>query len=184
MTSFTGFRRREARAINSGNLAWSETGPTDVSYVAARGMSGENLGALLEALKWGGQHRVYGRAVFLLGKRFHERTGRNVLKRLVHAAVHEWLDENCRKCGGRGTITKERGVVVECSKCNGTGLHQHTDYQRAHMASLAAASWKKHERDYLLVLECIRGAVSSHRVGAMRAFGAFEKNLEKDVVYP
>lgn len=181
MASFTGFRRREARAVNSGNLAWSDTGPTDVNYVAARGMSGEKLGAVLEALKWGNQHRSYGRAVYLLGERFHERTGRNVLIRLVHAAIHEWLDENCRKCGGRGSITKERGVVVECSKCNGTGMHQHTDYQRAHMASLSAASWKKHERDYLIVLGCLRGAVSSHRVGAVRAFGAIEETTAETV---
>lgn len=181
MASFSGFRRREARAINSGNLAWSETGPTDVDYVAARGMSGEKLGAILEALKWGNQHKAYGHAVHLLGKRFHERTGRNVLIRLVHAAIHEWMDENCRKCGGRGTITKERGVVVECSKCNGTGVHQHTDYERSHMASLSVAAWKRYEKDYLLVLECLRGAVSVHRVGAMRAFGALDEKKSATV---
>lgn len=170
MTTFAKFRRREARAVNSGNLRWSDTSPADIDYVAARGMSGEKLGALLEALKWGQQKRSYGPAVHQLGKRFHEVTGRNVLKRLVHGALHEWLNDNCRKCGGRGFIAK-KSLDEDCKKCNGTGLHQHSDYERAHMASIAVDAWEKHEADYELVLKCLRGAVASHRGGSMRAFG-------------
>lgn len=175
MVSFSGFRRREARAINSGNLRWSDTGPTDADYIAARGLSGEKLGALLERLKWAHDHTVYGRCVYLLGERFYERRGRNVLKTLCHAAVKEWLHDNCRKCGGRSSVEDDRGIVRECSKCNGTGLHQHTDYERAHMSRLAAGAWKQHEKDYETILECLRGAVSSHRVGAMKAFGVIEE---------
>lgn len=174
MTSFSGFRRREARAINSGNLRWNDNGPTDADYIAARGMSGEKIGALLERLKWAHDHTVYGRCVHLLGERFYERRKRNVLKALCHTAIREWLADNCRKCGGRGIVTDKRGVIAECTKCNGTGLHAYQDYERAHMANLAAGSWKKYERDYEIVLECLRGAVSSHRVGAMKAFGALE----------
>ncbi|HEX7911768.1 MAG TPA: hypothetical protein VF534_27255 [Paraburkholderia sp.] len=137
-------------------------------------MSGEKIGALLERLKWAHDHTVYGRCVHLLGERFYERRKRNVLKALCHTAIREWLADNCRKCGGRGIVTDKRGVIAECTKCNGTGLHAYQDYERAHMANLAAGSWKKYERDYEIVLECLRGAVSSHRVGAMKAFGALE----------
>jgi hypothetical protein len=178
MVSFSGFRRREARAINSGNLKWSDTGPTDANYVAARGMSGEKLGALLERLKWANDHRAYARCVFLLGERFYERKGRNVIKALCHTAIREWLDENCRKCHGRGIEFDKFGNMNSCPKCNGTGVHQYADYERAHMANLAAGSWKKYERDYQTVLEFLRGSVSSHRVGAMKAFGALEETAE------
>jgi hypothetical protein len=175
MASFSGFRRREARAVNSGNLRWSDTGPTDADYVAARGMSGERLGALLERLKWAHDHTVYGRCVALLGERFYERTGRVVPKSLCHTAIREWLNDGCRKCGGRAIVSDKRGIIAECPSCRGTGLHAYGDHERAHMANLAAGSWAKYERDYEFVLECLRGAVSSHRAGAMRAFGEREE---------
>lgn len=175
MTSFAGFRRREARAVNSGNLRWRDTGPTDVDYIAARGMSGDPLGALLESLKWGNRHQDYAAAVRLLGKRFYERKGRDVLKCLAHTAVREYLDEACRKCGGRAALTDARGILATCPKCNGTGVHQYAEYERAHLSNLAAGSWKKHQKDYEVVLGCLRGAVASHRVGAMMAFGEREE---------
>jgi ribosomal protein L37AE/L43A len=178
MASFSGFRRREARAVNSGNLRWLDTGPTDADYVAARGMSGNKLGALLERLKWTQDYTAYAQSVALLGDRFKDRTGRNALKPLCHTAVREWLDGNCKKCGGRGVVEREANVYRECKKCGGTGVRQYQDYERAHMASLAAGSWVKHARDYEIVLECLRGAVSSHRVGAMKAFGAMEEVAE------
>lgn len=176
MASFSGFRRREARAVNSGNLRWSDNGPTDADYIAARGLSGEKLGALLERLKWAHDHRAYARCVYLLGERFYERKKRNVTKALCHTAIREWLDENCKKCGGRGLETDRFHNMTTCTKCNGTGQHTYEGHERAHMANLAAGSWPKYERDYETVLELLRGAVSSHRVGAMRAFGEIEES--------
>lgn len=183
MANFMKFRRREARAINSGNLIWSDIAPTDADYVAARGMSREPLGALLDRLKWANDHRAYGRCVSLLGERFAERTGRDPDKRLCHTAIREWLDANCKKCEGRGIIadagqTHSKKVYRECKKCSGTGMHQHTDFERAHMANLTAGSWKKYERDYEKIMGFLLGAVSAHRVGAMRAFGVFEESAE------
>lgn len=175
MASFSGFRRREARAVNSGNLRWSDTGPTDADYIAARGLSGEKLGALLERLKWANDHRAYARCVYLLGERFYERKKRNVTKALCHTAIREWLDENCKKCGGRGIETDKFHNMNTCAKCKGTGQHAYEGHERAHMANLAAGSWQKYERDYETVLECLRGAVSSHRVGAMKVFGVMEE---------
>jgi hypothetical protein len=55
-----GSRRREARAINSRNLQWSETDFADVDYVAARAMSGSPLGSSLERLKVGMDRSAYG----------------------------------------------------------------------------------------------------------------------------
>jgi hypothetical protein len=175
MTSFSGFRRREARAVNSGNLKWRDTGPSDVDFVAARGMSGDKLGALLEGLKWANDHKAYGRAVGMLSERVQQRTRRGVYLPLVHSAIYEWLDENCRRCIGRGVVANGRGVYSECPKCSGTAQHQHTDFERASRANLQAGAWAKHEKDYEAILSCLRGAVASHRVGAMRAFGDKEE---------
>jgi len=167
MSGFNHYRRREARAVNSSNLKWSDLGPTDIDIVVARALSGDKLGALLESLKWAGDHRAYGGAVELLGERFYERTRRRPLKALLHTAVHEWVNENCRECGGRAITVNRR----TCSVCNGTGLHSYDGRERAHMASIKAGAWEKHERDYQAVMDCLRGSVAAHRVGAMKALG-------------
>lgn len=168
MTSFSGFRRKEAQAVNSGNLSWSENGYADIDYVVARGMSGDKLGSLLESLKWARDHRAYGGAVGLLGERFHKRTRRRALRALLHTSIREWVNENCRECGGRAVAVNKR----TCGVCNGSGLHAYSDKERAHMANVAAGSWKTYERDYQTVLDCLRGAVSAHRAGVVKALGA------------
>lgn len=165
MKGVIGFRLKEARAVNSGNLAWSESGYADIDYVVARGMSGDKLGSLLESLKWAQDQRAYGGAVGLLGERFHKRTRRRALKALLHTSIHEWINDGCRECGGRRSGADRR----KCSACNGCGRHPYTDDERAHMASLAAGSWPRHARDYQIILDCLRGAVSAHRAGIARA---------------
>jgi hypothetical protein len=65
-----GSRRREARAINSRNLQWSETDFADVDFVAARAMSGSPLGSSLERLKFGLDRSAYGSCAELLAEKF------------------------------------------------------------------------------------------------------------------
>ncbi|MGX6999893.1 antitermination protein Q [Caballeronia sp. KNU42] len=144
-------------------------------------MSRDSLGALLESLKWGNRHQDYGQSVKLLSERVQQRTRRGVYLPLVHAAIHEWLDDSCRRCTGSGLQLDKRTTSVlgrpsyaTCAKCNGTGVHNHTDYERASLAKLQAGAWKKHESDYEGILQCLRGAVAAHRVGAMAAFGERE----------
>jgi hypothetical protein len=167
MSGFNHYRRREARAVNSANLKWSDLGHTDIDIVAARALSGDKLGALLESLKWAGDHRAYGGAVELLGERFHKRTRRRPLKALLHTAVHEWVNESCRECSGRAISVNRRTCIV----CNGTGLHVYGDRERAHMANIKAGAWVKHERDYQAVVDCLSGAVAAHRAGVVKALG-------------
>ena len=169
MNRLFGTRRREARAINSRNLKWSESGLSDIDYLAARGMSGSPLGSCLERLKFGLDRSVYGSCAELLAEKFLCRTRRTARKSLIHAALHEYLDDQCIACGGKSLAPAESGQPAECAACKGSGGRAYTEVERAHMASISIDSWGRHEPDYLLLLDCLRSAVGSHRGGMTRA---------------
>ena len=168
MNRMYGSRRREARAINSRNLRWSETDFADVDYVAARAMSGSPLGACLERLKFGLDRSVYGSCVELLADKLLRRTRRTARMSLVHAALHEYLDDRCAECGGK-ELAPADSAAAGCVACDGSGHRTYTEVERARMASIAIDSWRRHEADYLLILDCIRSATGSHRKGMARA---------------
>jgi hypothetical protein len=164
-----GSRRREARAINSRNLQWSETDLADVDYLAARAMSGSALGSCLERLKYGMDRSVYGSCAEMLGEKFLRRTRRSARMSLIHAALHEYLDDRCAVCGGKELAGADCDDAAQCVACDGSGSRAYTGVERARMASVAADSWRRHEADYLLILDCIRTAAGSHRKGMARA---------------
>jgi hypothetical protein len=169
MNRMYGSRRREARAINSRNLRWSETDFADVDFVAARAMSGSPLGSNLERLKFGLDRSVYGSCAELLAEKFLRRTRRTARKSLIHAALHEYLDDQCAACGGKELAPADSDDSAGCVACDGSGSRTYTGAERAGMASIAVASWRRYEADYLLILDCIRSATGSHRKGTARA---------------
>ena len=162
-------RRREARAINSRNLKWSDSDYSDVEYLAARGMSGSPLGSCLERLKFGLDRNAYGPCAELLAEKFLKRTRRTARKGMVHAALHEYLDDRCATCGGRSVDPDVVDVGGGCGRCQGTGIRSYAAAERAHMASIAVESWRRYEPDYLILLDCLRKAVASHRRGMSSA---------------
>ena len=166
MNRLFGTRRREARAINSRNLQWSESDLSDVNYVAARAMSGSPLGSSLERLKFGLDRSVYGMCAELLADKFLRRTRRTARKSLIHAALHEYLDDQCAACGGNELAPADSSKP--CEACEGGGSRTYTQAERAQMASITVDSWRRHEADYLLILDCIRIASGSHRRGMAR----------------
>lgn len=176
MNRMYGSRRRETRAINSRNLQWSETDFADVDYVAARAMSGSPLGSSLERLKFGMDRSVYGSCVELLAEKFLRRTRRAARMSLIHAALHEYLDDQCTVCGGKESVAADNDAAAKCAACDG-GARTYTATERARMSSIAADSWRRHEADYLLIRDCIRSATGSHRKGMARALSdAFESD--------
>ena len=168
MNRLSGTRRREARAINSRNLQWSESGLSDIDYVAARAMSGSPLGSSLERLKFGLDRSVYGVCAELLADKFLRRTRRTARKSLIHAALHEYLDDQCSVCGVKESAAADSDGATECAACDGSGSRFYTESERARMASIAVASWRWYEADYLVILDCIRTASGSHRRGMAR----------------
>jgi hypothetical protein len=169
MNRMYGSRRREARAINSRNLQWSESDFADVDYVAARAMSGSPLGSCLERLKFGLDRSVYGSCAELLAEKFLRRTRRAARKSLIHAALHEYLDDQCAVCRGKESAPANCDDAAGCMACDGSGSRGYTEAERARMASIAIDSWRRHQADYLLILDCIRSATGSHRKGMARA---------------
>ncbi|MFM0399670.1 hypothetical protein PQR37_10385 [Paraburkholderia nemoris] len=166
MNRMYGSRRREARAINSRNLQWFDAGYADVDYVAARAMSGSPLGSCLERLKFGLDRSVYGSCAELLAEKFLRRTRRTARKSLIHAALHEYLDDQCAVCGGNELAPADSSKP--CEACEGGGSRTYTQAERAQMASITVDSWCRHEADYLLILDCIRSAARSHGKGMAR----------------
>src|SRR5579864_9300768 len=154
MNRMYGSRRREARAINSRNLQWSESDLADIDYLGARGMSGSPLGANLERMKYGLDRSVYSSCVDLLSEKFQRRTRNRACKSLVHAALHEFLDDQCPACSGRAVIEAGDAETPDCAACDGSGHRRYTDVERAHAASVSIGSWRRHERDYLELVDC------------------------------
>jgi hypothetical protein len=169
MNRMYGSRRREARAINSRNLQWSETDFADVDFVAARAMSGSPLGSSLERLKFGLDRSAYGSCAELLAEKFLRRARRAARMSLIHAALHEYLDDKCAVCGGKELAPVDSDDTAQCLACDGSGGRTYTEAERARMGSIAVDSWRRHEADYLLILDCIRSATGSHRKGMTRA---------------
>lgn len=168
MTSLYGSRRREARAINSLNLSWTSSGCSDVDYLAARGMSRSTLGATLERLKYGQDSSVYRACVGLLSDKFSRCTRRAARLGMVHAALHEFLDDQCRACRG-GTPAYEDDRESVCDVCQGSGKRQYSAAERAQASSVKLSSWRHHESDYTALLDCIHRAVHTHRKGLAMA---------------
>jgi hypothetical protein len=169
MNRMYGSRRREARAINSRNLQWSETDFADVDFVAARAMSGSPLGSSLERLKFGMDRSAYGPCAELLADIFLRQTRRSARMSLIHAALHEYVDDQCAVCGGKELAPTDIDAAAQCVACGGSGSRTYTGAERARMANIAVDSWRRHEADYLLILDCIRSAVGSHSKGMARA---------------
>lgn len=174
MTRLYGSRRREARAINSKNLSWVKSGFSDVDYLAARGMSGSPLGANLERLKYGLDRGAYRACVELLSEKFRRRAHKPAPASLVHATLHEFLDDQCTVCGGACSSHANALPATQCQACEGSGERQYTDAERAHAASVTLASWSRHERDYLVLLDCIRSTIGAHRKGLTMALSDTE----------
>ncbi|MBN3788305.1 hypothetical protein [Burkholderia sp. Ac-20353] len=169
MTNLLRSRRHEARAVNSRNLSWAESHMTDVDVLTARGMSSSALGADLERLKYGYDRGVYHACVDQLCAKFKRRNRCCVSTSLVHAALHEYLDDRCTECGGSSMIQIDIDEFSSCADCNGSGLRRYTDAERAHASSVRLSAWSHHERDYLELLNDIENAVGAHRRGMSEA---------------
>jgi hypothetical protein len=167
MTTLFHSRRQEARAVNSRNLSWSESRVSDVDVLAARGMSGSPLGANLYRLKYGCDRSAYQTCFAQLRLKFIHRRQR-LPDAFLHAALHEFLDNRCRACGGHSTLQIDVDEFAACGACNSTGIQRHPDAERARACSVKLAAWRRHERDYLDVLDSIESALTSHQGGMSR----------------
>ena len=138
-------RKLLAGDITHGSLAGSPLHEVPLDRIYALGTT-DALGACLWRLKFANDPTTYRRAVALLGARSKgiERlfTSRIVLAKTV---IREWLDDNCRKCGGRRMIpATSTSAQAACTLCDGTGLRRYSDQWR--MAQVGADPKTYHHR--------------------------------------
>jgi hypothetical protein len=110
----------------------------------------DKLGSLLWRLRWANDAAAFEPAVELLAKRCRGRRatdGRRHLVAVCRLALEEWLDDQCRKCGGRGhTINK--GVKHACAKCDATGTRRHSDAERMRQLHMDRKAYSKAEETF------------------------------------
>jgi hypothetical protein len=101
-------------------------------HVAALAFS-DRLGAVLLRLKYANDASSYQPALQLVVKRMRRRQaeGRALLERIAARALHEYLDELCGRCSGRGMVYAAEQPVHVCPYCEGTGRKRHRDADRA-----------------------------------------------------
>jgi ribosomal protein L37E len=61
--------------------------------------------------------------------------------RLCRTVLQEWLDDTCRKCGGRKFSVSLLGVRAQCGLCEGTGLRRYSDQWRTRQMGFDARTY-------------------------------------------
>jgi hypothetical protein len=120
-------------------------------------------------MKWGGDLSCLNKIVKLLNDKFKSTHRRRPIKSLVLTSIREYMDGNCKKCGGRCIEFDGRGIAKECEKCAGTGEHSYLDSERASMASISLESWENLEYDYEELLNIIKSSVAKHIRASVQA---------------
>jgi len=139
-------RKLVAAALNSSDLSESYIIETAIDRIGALAFS-DALGAELWALKYGGDARSWHPAMRLLSLRTKRAAPSEPIRyRLCRVCLTEWIDENCRSCGGRQIIAASTMAVAHvCTVCNGTGLKRYSDLWRMremHMDKHAYRRWE------------------------------------------
>ena len=138
-----------AAAINASDLSPSDLRETHVDRIGALAFA-DALGGALWALKWGGDAKAHPRALALLShasKRVCD--DRKMREKLCRAALSEWLDDLCRKCGGRGGIgATSVSPARQCHVCEGSGRRQISEAWRARELGLERSTYRKWETRY------------------------------------
>ena len=79
--------------------------------------------------------------------------------KLVKTVLQEWLDENCKTCGGRRYImATESSTKHVCTVCEGTGLRQYSDQWRMRQMGFDAGTYAKWERKFAALHQVIADA--------------------------
>jgi hypothetical protein len=136
-------------AIFGGDLSDDPNCETALDRIMAFAWS-DALGAALWRLKWGYDATAFDRALFLLTDRClnkQRRESRRWVQRLCEIVLREWLDDNCRTCGGlRFIMATGSSAKHVCTVCAGTGLLRPSDQARMREMGLSRHAYAKWER--------------------------------------
>ncbi|MDE3023613.1 MAG: hypothetical protein KGI54_17505 [Pseudomonadota bacterium] len=122
-------RESVAAALNS-SLDSDDLHERPVDRLGAFSKS-ERIGTLLWRVKYDNDAKSYKPALLLLTRLFRkQKESRNFIHSICKCVLDEWLMDKCRHCGGNGQVIQAQ-TLVQCSSCNGTGIHRFKDRERA-----------------------------------------------------
>ncbi len=161
-----GIRDNTASAMQSSDLEDDSRFTTDINRIAALGKAGK-LGRYLWHWKYGKDGACAAPALNVLVRRAAKRLkirevgeqGRieyAILRRACIQMLHEWMSPHCRKCNGAKEMIGERGILVQCDACQGSGVRNYPDEERIDALKierkLYEAKWSRHLRDILSMI--------------------------------
>jgi hypothetical protein len=152
-------RKLIASDITGSSLKASPIYEVPIDRVIAMGAA-DPLGSCLWRLKYAHDAGCYQRAVALLSLRAKSLVPTVELRfKFVRLVLQEWLDENCRACGGRRFImASDDKPKHSCTMCDGTGLRRYSDQWRIRQLGVDPASYRGWERKFAALHQKIADA--------------------------
>lgn len=151
-------RKLVAAALSSSNLAVSDISETAIDRIAAMAFA-DPLGSALWRLRLGHNPQAFRQAHLILASRARRICPSLPLRlKLCETVLHEWLDQNCRTCGGRGYKPDAHGVKGLCPTCEGSRVRRYSDVWRMGQMGWNLATYRKWERRFATLHERIAEA--------------------------
>jgi hypothetical protein len=146
-----------AKAVNSKNLQQKETHCT-VDVVHSMGIAGIEYPIGIAALRFihGLDAKAYTELLYGLQRKAGRKMkcDKSVLLKVCKQVIKEAADVKCHFCKGiaHGIVNSK---IIQCPECNGSGLHRHTDMQRAQAIGIAFDIYIRHWADRLFEVQSI-----------------------------
>lgn len=141
-------REALAHAINSSHLEEKEW-ETSIDKIKALGYAARLTPVGVEAIHLidSLQPKSYQQLIYLLAKKaqgkFNKQANREMTIRMCHQVIRESAFKFCHVCAGRKEL-KAGERVITCHSCQGSGLHRHTDIERAQALQIPLEAYQKH----------------------------------------
>lgn len=138
-------RESLAKAVNSSNLKQQEQHCT-LDELHALGLSAIHSPIGSESFRFidGLQIKSYNQLLYLLVKRssIKLKMSRGLMTRMAEQVIKETAFKFCRTCSGRKEINNGEKIYI-CHACNGSGLHPHSDRERAQAIGVTLEAYHK-----------------------------------------
>lgn len=138
-------RESLAHAVNSSNLKQQDNYCT-LDELHALGLSAIHSPIASEAFRFidGLQVKSYNQLLYLLVKRssIKVKMSRSIMTKIAEQVIKETAFKFCRTCSGRKEVNLADKRII-CHKCNGSGLHPHSDMERAHAIGVSIEAYHK-----------------------------------------
>lgn len=150
-------RQSLATAIHSKSLQQKES-HTSIDLIGAMGIAGITSPIGMAAVRFidGLQANAHKELTFALARQAGKKIkcDKQILLRVANQVIYESAFNFCKTCNGRKEALIEK-KLIRCETCNGTGLHRHTDMQRAKAIGVSLEIYLKHWESRLSEVQSI-----------------------------